>query len=85
MAVVLESSGLDEAFGGGADGRRWPYAAAQSPESSGDTWGFSGWFLEDRPTGLDGFLRYEANGMSGETQKCRLRLRLGVFQILGFR
>ena len=33
-------------------------------------------------TQVDGFFRYEANGMGGETQKRRLRLRLDVFQIL---
>ena len=66
--------------GGGAPGSERRRVA-----DVGGAWGFSGWFLEDRPTGLDGFLRYEANGMGGETQKCRLRLRLGVFQILGIR
>ena len=38
MAAVPESSGLDEAFGGGADGRRWPYVAAQPSESSDSAW-----------------------------------------------
>ena len=33
-------------------------------------------------TGFDGFFRYEANGMGGESQKCSLRVRLALFQIL---
>ena len=33
-------------------------------------------------TQVDGFFRYEANGMGGETQKCDLRVRLAVVQIL---
>ena len=33
-------------------------------------------------TQVDGFFRYEANGMGGESQKCNLRVRLTVFHIL---
>ena len=33
-------------------------------------------------TQVDGFFRYKANGMGGETQKCDLRGRLAVFHIL---
>ena len=51
----------------------------------GGAWGFSGPPLEVLKTQVDGFFRYEANGVGGKAQKRRLGLRLGVFQILRFR
>ena len=33
-------------------------------------------------TQIDEFFQYEANGMGGESQKCSLRVRLAIFQIL---
>ena len=35
----------------------------------GGAWGFSGPLLEVLKTQVDGFFRYEANGMGGQTQK----------------
>ena len=48
----------------------------------GSACGLFGALLVILKTQVDGFFRYEANGVGGETQKCSLRLRLGVFQIL---
>ena len=45
----------------------------------GGAWGVSGGDLDDRPTGLDGFFRYEGSGIGGEIQKCDLRVCLDVF------
>ena len=48
----------------------------------GGAWGLCGTPLTILKTQVDGFFRYEANGMGGETQKCSLGLHLGVFQIM---
>ena len=45
----------------------------------GNACGLSGALLVILKTQVDGFFRYEANGVGGETQKCSLRLRLGIF------
>ena len=52
---------------------------------SGGACGLLGAPFKILKTQVDGFFRYEANGVGGETQKRRLEPRLGVFQILGFR
>ena len=81
----VRSSGPDDANEGGVGGRRWLYAVAGGPELSGGAWGLCGTPLTILKTQVDRFFLYEANGMGGETQKCNLRLRLGVFQILKIR
>ena len=60
--------------GGGATGRVRRHVAA-----SGGACGLSESPLVILKTQVDGFFRYEASGMGGETQKCSLRLCLGVF------
>ena len=54
-------------------------------EASGGAWRVSECFLEDRPTGSDGYFRYERSGVGGESRNRDLRVCLDVFQILGFR
>ena len=71
---------------------RWPWTAEEgsgAPGSErrrvgslGGACGYSGSPLVVLKTQVDGFFRYGANGMGGETQKCSLGLCLGVFQIL---
>ena len=48
----------------------------------GNVCGLSGPHLVVLKSGFDGFFRDKGSGMGGETQKCDLRVRLAVFQIL---
>ena len=59
------SGGRKEAVDGGAA----TGSHRQRVEASDGAWGFSGPPLEVLKTQVDGFFRYEANGMGGETQK----------------
>ena len=58
------------------------WTAAEAPEWDGGAWEGYGPPLEVLKTQVDGFFRYKANGVGGETQKRRSRLCLDVFQIL---
>ena len=70
---------------------RWPEVAEEGGGAAGSVrrrvaalggvCGLSGPPLVILKTQVDGFFRYEANGMGSETQKHDLRVRLGVFQI----
>ena len=51
-------------------------------EVSGSACGLCGTPLVILKIQVDGFFLYEAYGKGGKTQKCSLRPRLGVFQIL---